>query len=323
MGMVAVAAGMWATDIYFRGGLVAHLTALQIVFGEDLLLTLLSLTWLLSTISNLRRLTPEAWIAAVVIGVGPQAVATVLFTASLSYGAFAETYLLQQLQPLVAIILASFILHERRTMRFWLGAVVALVGVYFVVFGADAAGPFAAIVRPHLIAGCLAISAAILWAAGTVMGRRLLASTDYVTTTSLRFAVALPVLAIALALTRGPHALVGYDTSVLPLLIGLAVVPGALAMLLYYRGLRGAPASVATLAELAFPAIATLIATLPKPVGFAQQWTPLQIIGTILLGGAVATLARRLSQVVVVYGGGRSPRPAAEAPVREVPGVVS
>jgi drug/metabolite transporter (DMT)-like permease len=36
-------------------------------------------------------------------------------------------------------------------------------------------------------------------------------------------------------------------------LLLLALVPGLLALLLYYRGLRGTPAAAATLAELAFP----------------------------------------------------------------------
>ena len=47
--------------------------------------------------------------------------------------------------------------------------------------------------------------------------------------------------------------------SSLPLLAALALVPGLLALLLYYRGLSRTPASKATLAELAFPLTAALV----------------------------------------------------------------
>jgi hypothetical protein len=41
---------------------------------------------------------------------------------------------------------------------------------------------------------------------------------------------------------------------------------------------------------MAFPVTATLIASLPGPVGFAQPLYPAQIVGTILLLGVVALL---------------------------------
>ena len=301
--LIAIAAGTWASDVYFRGGLVGHLTAVQIVFAENLLLALVSLLWLMPRIVYLRGLKPDAWVAAVIIGVGPQAAATLMFTASLSYGAFAETYLLQQLQPVVAILLASVVLHERRASRFWIGASVAVLGAYLLVFGADARGPFAARHSPNLIAGGLAIGAAVLWAAGTVMGRRLLAQSDYLTTAALRFALAAPVLGLALVVTRGSHALAGYHAADVPMLVGLAAVPGMLGIALYYRGLRGTPASVSTLAELAFPAAATIISVLPVPFGFAQPLAALQVLGAIALAGAVVYLARRVPDVVTVPQG--------------------
>src|SRR6266851_2600669 len=101
---VAVAATLWASDAYFRSR------------GE------------------LRKLGRRGWLAVAVIAAGAQALATILFTASFSIAAqhqlFAETFVLQQTQPLIAIALAWIVLGERRRPWFWPAAVVGIAAVY-------------------------------------------------------------------------------------------------------------------------------------------------------------------------------------------------
>src|ERR1700737_4074444 len=97
--LIAVAATMWASDTYFRAQLIGHLKPAQIVVIEDALVSLLLLAFLLRGIPELRRLDKRGWLAIALIAVGPQAVATLLFTTSFSYGHFAETFVLQQTQP--------------------------------------------------------------------------------------------------------------------------------------------------------------------------------------------------------------------------------
>ncbi|HYM67342.1 MAG TPA: EamA family transporter, partial [Patescibacteria group bacterium] len=70
----------------------------------------------------------------------------------------------------------------------------------------------------------------------------------------------------------------------------IALIPGLLALLLYYRALSKTPASLATIAELAFPVTATLIASAPPPLGFNQPLYPAQVIGTVLLLGVIVLL---------------------------------
>jgi len=69
----------------------------------------------------------------------------------------------------------------------------------------------------------------------------------------------------------------------LPNLLAIAIVPGLLALLLYYRALSKTPASLATVAEMAYPVAATLIASAPPPWGFNQPVYPAQLVGTALL----------------------------------------
>src|SRR5216683_3063607 len=125
---VAVAATLWASDAYFRNQLVQHLSATQIVVAEDGLVTLFLLPVLIRSRGELKKLGRRGWLA-----VGAQALATILFTASFSiaaqHGLFAETFVLQQTQPLIAIALAWIVLGERRRPWFWPAAVVGISAV--------------------------------------------------------------------------------------------------------------------------------------------------------------------------------------------------
>jgi len=281
--LVAVAATMWASDAYFRAQLVGHLKPAQIVVIEDALVSLFLLAFLLRGIPDLRRLDRRGWVAIGLIAVGPQAVATILFTTSFSYGHYAETFVLQQTQPLIAILLAWLILGERRRPWFWPTAAVAIVGVYMVVFAQNLTAPFSDLQHGRLEAGLFALGAAALWASGTVLGRFVLGKLSFTTTTALRFTLALPVLLLIVLLQYGGSAFAHYQPSdVLPFL-GIALIPGFLALLLYYRALRSTPATLATIAEMAFPVAATFIASAPPPYGFNQPLYLPQFIGTALL----------------------------------------
>jgi len=281
--LIAVAATMWASDTYFRAQLVGHLKPAQIVVIEDALISLFLLAFLLRGIPELRRLDRRGWIAIILIAVGPQAVATILFTQSFSYGHYAETFVLQQTQPLIAILLAWLILGERRRPWFWPTAALAVVGVYMVVFAQNLTAPFSDLQHGRLEAGLYALGAAALWASGTVLGRFVLGKLSFTTTTALRFTLALPVLLLIVLVQSGGAAFAHYQSSDALPFLGIALIPGFLALLLYYRALRSTPATLATIAEMAFPVAATFIASAPPPYGFSQPLYLPQFIGTALL----------------------------------------
>jgi DME family drug/metabolite transporter len=285
---VAVAATLWATDAYFRNQLVQHLSATQIVVAEDGLVTLFLLPVLFRSRGELRKLGARGWTAVGIIAAGAQALATILFTASFSIAAqhqlFAETFVLQQTQPLIAIALAWVVLGERRRPWFWPAAAVGIAGVYMVLFASDPFSPVAALRNGRLEVGLLALGAAALWASGTVLGRFALGSISFWSMTSLRFTLALPVLVVIVLVQSGLGGFGHYRVSdFVPNLLAIALVPGLLALLLYYRALSKTPASLATLAEMAYPVAATLIATAPPPWGFNQPLYPAQVLGTGVL----------------------------------------
>ncbi len=293
--LVAVAATLWATDAYFRNQLVSHLTPTQIVVAEDALITLFLVPVLIRSARELRHLGLRQWIALGIIAAGAQSLATILFTASFqqaaTYKVFAETFVLQQTQPLIAILLAWLILGERRRPWFWPAAAIAIVGVYLVVFAQDPRAPVSALQNGRVEVGLLALGAAVLWASGTVLGRFALGSLSFWSVTSLRFTLALPVL---LAITMVQYGFGGFThyrfSDFVPNLLAIALVPGLLALLLYYRALSRTPASLATIAEMAYPVAATFIASAPPPWGFNQPIYGVQLIGTALLIGVIILL---------------------------------
>ena len=303
--LVAVAATMWASDTYFRAQLIGHLTASQIVVIEDALITLFLLAFLIRGIPEMRLLHWRQWLAVGLIGLGPQALATILFTQSFSYRHFAETFVLQQTQPLIAIVLAWIILGERRRRWFWPVAVLAIVGVYMVVFAQNLTAPFSDLQHGRLEAGLFALGAAALWASGTVLGRFVLGTLSFPTTTALRFSVALPILVVIVLLQNGAAGFTHYQLADVWPFLGIALIPGLLALLLYYRALASTPATLATIAELAYPVTATFVASAPPPYGFNQPLYLPQFVGTVLLFAAILILnytKERTPPVVIAEG---------------------
>ncbi len=294
--VVAVAATLWATDAYFRNQLVKHLTASEIVVMEDALVALFLVPVLIRSWGDVRKLGGRGWLAVIAIAAGAQALATILFTKSFSYGIYSETFVLQQTQPLIAIVLAWILLGERRRPWFWPAVAVALVAVYMVVQAPNISlsqplAPITSLSGGRFDAGLYALGAAALWAGGTVFGRYALGSISFWSMTSLRFTVALPVLVAIVLVGEGAAGFSHYTfNDFVPNLLGIALIPGLLALLLYYRALSKTPASLATIAEMAFPVAATLIAAAPPPWGFQQQIYPAQIVGTVLLLGVILLL---------------------------------
>ncbi len=136
-----------------------------------------------------------------------------------------------------------------------------------------------------------------------MLGRSALRHTEPGTLTGLRFVVAVPLLAVIAAVhgALGPPATGAVDWERLVL---LALIPGLAGLLLYYRGLERTPASIATFAELAFPATALLV----NYVALGATVDGTQIAGFGVLWVTIALLHR----IPVRDGrGARHPRPAA------------
>ncbi len=291
-GMVAAGAALWGTDALFRRDLALGLPSSFVVFAEHLILVILTLPLLIRSRRWLARLNRLDWLAVLFVGVGASATATFLFTASFRYGDPTTTLLLQKLQPVFAVIGARLILGERFLPRYLVYFALALGGAYFVTF-ADPASVTVSQLAPAL----LATGSAALWGTGTVLGRHLSAKIPFAELTSVRFAVGLPATAVLLLIDLGGEGLPPITGGDVWALVQLSLIPGLLALMLFYRGLTSTPASAATIAELAFPMTALIVNYLAfDTVLTASQW-----VGVVVLAGTVTVMglsARRGSEAM-------------------------
>jgi len=283
---VAVAAGLWGTDALLRRPLAHSTEAATIVLGEHVILVLVLLPVVVAALPALWRAGPRYVAAAVVVGAGSSALATILFTEAFVQGDPVTPVVLQKVQPLIAVSLAAAILGERPRARFGLFLLGGLVGTWLMAFPS----PFD--VSLHGRAPALyALAAAALWALGTVLGRFLSRRLTFQHVTAVRFAFGLPAALAAVLVLGAPVTASLHDEFFIAI---LALVTGLVAVLLYYYGLRRTTASVASVAELTFPIVAIAVGYL----AFDTTLSGSQLAGVVLTSLVVLGLPTRATTLV-------------------------
>jgi DME family drug/metabolite transporter len=285
--LVAFAAILWATDTLFRYPLIkGGIDPTFIVFFDHLVsVVLLTPFMLLRFRRELTKVSRFQWFGLFFLGGGASAIATVLFTASFKYVNPSVAILLQKLQPIFVILLASLFLGERPTRAFWIWGPLALlagIAISFPDFN------FRFLAEASLAStGCLyALSAAGLWAIATVIGRGILSKLPPMVVTFWRLAFGLLVLAFML----GSRTLTSFDglgnPETLRALLYIALIPGLLAIILYYQGMGRTTATKTTFMELFFPVTAVTLNT----IVLKTPLSPVQITAALVLLFAITRI---------------------------------
>jgi drug/metabolite transporter (DMT)-like permease len=267
--LIAVAAAMWGTDPLLRKSILT-VPASTIVFGEHVILVLLTLPLLVPALRAVWNAGPRYLAAAVVVGAGASGAATILFTQALQHS-FVSAVVMQKAQPLVAVVGAALILGERPRARFGWFLLAGLGGLWLVN-------------QPHPLAPSAnglravleALGAAVLWALGTVLGRYLVRRVSFEHVLALRFLFGLAASAVAVAALNAEW-WAGARAS--GWILSLALVTGMFALGLYYYGLQRTPAVLSSLAELTNPAVLVVAGIYAFNVGLVwSQWLGFAII---------------------------------------------
>lgn len=282
--LVAAGAALWGTDGALRQPLVDTWSPWTIVLYEHVILVACVAYFVIRHRSQLSQLDRMGWLSLIAIAWGGSALATLAFTTAFEYGNPNVVVLLQKTQPLWAIGAAAIVVKEVPRPLILLVFIPAAIGTYLLSFGWQSPTD---VYSNDGKAALLALIAAALWGSATAFGRRALRQIDSNMVTSMRFVLALPFLAF-LVLVRGGSEFTptGQSNGDWVRLLLLALFPGLIALLLYYRGLRTTPAPVATFAELAFPATALVVNYfyLGATIDF---W---QFVGLVVLWGTIAAL---------------------------------
>lgn len=280
---------LWAGDAPFREPLlIGGLAASFISFLEHLINSIACLPGLIKKRAQFKSVTAKQWIGLVYIGAGSSALGALLYVdaaVAMNYN-FTVAALLQKLQPIFAITLAVIFLKEKLHPKFWLFAIPALIGAYWVTFGF--ASPHALLSsagKVSITGPILAILAAMLWAGGTVVGRSLMQGLELQFVNGMRFVFGFLFLLVYITVAK--HWQFGLMNALFwrNVLI-IALLTGFFALLLYYYGLKNTPASVATLMELGYPLALTVVNW--KFLGITLN--PWQIVGALVLLVSVTML---------------------------------
>src|ERR671931_242867 len=286
--LISLAAAMWGLDGLIRKPLSSSTTAYTIVFGEHVVLVVLTLPLLLPALRALWRAGPAYIAAGVAIGAGASAIATILFTKALFHGDFITVVVLQKAQPLIAVIGAWLVLGEQPRRGFAWFLLPALAGIWMIALPHP--------LDPHahgLVPIFETLGAAMLWGLGTVFGRLLSRRLAFEHVTTVRFAFGLVASACALPIVGAAAFSSAHDSLWIAL---LALVTGLLALGLYYYGLQRTPALLAAIGELAFPVTATLVGI--YVFDSSPRWT--QWLGIVVTVGVISLLPVRRREIVRV-----------------------
>ena len=184
----------------------------------------------------------------------------VLVAFATTVGSAGVVAVLSALYPVATIVLARIVLGERPRKDFYMWGVLALVGAAMVSLPEHTFQLMGEKGNRLLRGSAYALGAAFCWGLGTVFGKWVTARVSFPVTSFLRFAWGL--LGIGVLMTLGAWS-VGMPAVLAPeakrAILYMGLVPGVLAMYLYYAGLKRTKASAATFAERHHDAPFTLI----------------------------------------------------------------
>ena len=278
--LVVIAASLWAVDgIVLRPSLYS-LPVPLVVFVESAIVAILLSPFFIKRFSSLNQLKKKDWLAFFGVALLGGAIGTMAITKALFYVNFVNlsvVILLQKLQPVFAISLATIFLKEKLPKEFFLWAGLAIVGAYFMTFGTTL--PNFSTGDKTTIAALFALLAAFSFSSSTVLSKRALRNVDYEMGTYLRFLFATIIMLIIAVSTGDILSLTEITTKQIIIFLIIAFTTGGAAIFLYYYGLKKISASVASICELAFPLTAVVL----EYFVHGNILSPVQWIGAAIL----------------------------------------
>ena len=257
---VILGASLWGVDGIVLRPLLVSLPVPLVVFVESALVALLLTPIFFRKFRSLKNLQTGDWLAFLGVAILGGALGTMAITRALFYVNFVNlsiVILIQKLQPAFAIVLAHMFLKEKPSREFYIWAGVAVIGAYFLTFGANPPDIYTG--DKTTLAAFFAIIAALSFAASTVLSKRALKNIDFRMGTYLRFGMT-AIIMLMIAGSMGDLSAAGDITTSQGLIfLIIAFTSGGTAIFLYYYGLKEISASVATICELAFPLTAVLL----------------------------------------------------------------
>ena len=308
---VMLGASLWAIDAIFRTQLTFKMPTASIVLFEHILGFIILSPFIFKHLNYLKKISINTWVAVFLMALVSSVSGTLFFTEALARSFadfdFSTPILIQKLQPMFVILISALFLKEKITLRFITVSIIALIGSYLLSFGF---APITLQFEGKEAVYIFALAAAISWGSGTILSKHTLSKMPFSLLTALRYATAIPIAFLATQLlnqTFNPME-IGL-TNLVRFLVISGITGGALAIFLYYKGLKNTQAKVATIAELAFPVVSLIIAITPlNPYGAPQTLSLDKLLGAFILVTSMFYIS--IKEHLIIDGDKKTPQKA-------------
>lgn len=257
---IIIAASLWGIDgIVLRPSLY-NLPVPLVVLIESSIVAILLSPLFYKQFPKIKSLGRRDLLSFFLVALLGGAIGTMSITKALFYVNFVNlsvVILIQKLQPVFALILASVILKEKLPKEFFIWAGLAIVGAYLMTFGLSF--PNLSTGEKTVIAAGLSLVAAFSFGSSTVFSKRALRNVGFELGTYLRFLFSSFIMLIATLLFSNLSEISSVSGTQWLIFFLIAFTTGGAAIFLYYYGLKKVTASVATICELAFPLTAVIL----------------------------------------------------------------
>ncbi|NOU46650.1 MAG: EamA family transporter [Bacteroidales bacterium] len=186
--------------------------------------------------------------------IGTLAIVKALFL--MDFNHLSVVILLQKLQPVFAIMLATTFLHERLRKNFFYWAGLAVIGGYFLTFGF--ALPNLQTDEKTIYASLLAMLATLSFSSSTVLSKKILGTYAFTTSTFYRYGFTSFIMLIFMSIAGDFSQFINTTAENWIFIVIIGATTGSGAIMLYYYGLRKVKASLATISELMYPVSAVI-----------------------------------------------------------------
>lgn len=280
---IICAALLWSVDGVLRQDLHS-ISSLVIVAIEHLLGALIFLPLLFRSTSKIKQLDRKRWVS-----ICGGLLGTYFYTKALGYVNYIDlsvVVLIQKLQPLFAISLASIVLREKVSKSFIFLASTAILGGYLTTFGNK---PFLFLDNKSIIASLFALLASFCWGSSTVLGKAALKQIPFELMTCIRLIVTGTVALLIITSSGNISDVYSLSIENYKTIIVIVFTSGSIALSIYYYGLQNLAASHTTVYELVWPLSAVLIDWLIR----GKTLSLAQMIGAIILVSSITILTKQ------------------------------
>ncbi|MCB5251032.1 MAG: DMT family transporter [Candidatus Cloacimonadales bacterium] len=277
---ICIAASLWGVDGVILTPKLYQLDVSFVVFIIHFIPFVLMSIFLFKEYEKLKYFTKQDFFLFTLLAIAGGSLGTLSIVKALFLVNFQKltiVVLLQKLQPVFAITLSIIFLKEKVNIRFIIWASVAVIAAYIMAFGFEL--PEADFSNNAIKAYLYAAAAALFFASGTVISRKIATRHSFHTATFYRygFTTLFMLLIVSSFGTITNITQATFNNWIVIVIISLTVGSGAI--FLYYFGMLKVKASVATICELFFPLTAVIL----DLILHGNQLTIIQWFATALL----------------------------------------